>query len=394
MSDSKLTSKNFVLITVANLFMAIAFYFMTPVMSVYMADTFGSTEQQVGIAMFAFTIAAIVVRPFAGYLLDGLNRHTVYIVSFILFIVSFLGYPLVGTIGLLVALRFFHGMTWGSINTSAYTLVIDFIPAERRGLGLGIFGMSMNVAMAISPIIALNIAKATGYMWVFYTAVAVCSVGFILITFLSVTKQNGVLQRLSVSNLLERKALPIALNATITQIPYGGIIAFIALYSRSIGDANFGIFFILMAVGFVSTRVICGWLYDKFGPRNVITGGISAIFVGLIVLGYFATAFGFYSAAVVLGAGFGVLSPTFQAMANKYIAPQRRGAANSTYLACFDSGMALGMALFGVLIRLVGYKGTFFVAAGVEVLAMTFFFTVTLPYFRKLGSENSRQATV
>lgn len=390
MSQTVLASKNFVLITAANFFMAIAFYFMTPVMSVYMADTFGSTEQQVGIAMFAFTIAAIVVRPFAGYLLDGLNRHVVYAVSFILFIVSFLGYPLVGTIGLLVALRFFHGMTWGSINTSAYTLAIDFIPAERRGLGLGIFGMSMNVAMAISPIIALSIAKATGYMWVFYTAVAVCLIGFILITFLSVAKHEGKLQRLSLSNLLEQKVLPIALNATITQMPYGGIISFIALYSRSISEANFGIFFILMAAGFVSSRVICGWLYDKFGPRNVITGGISAIFAGLIVVGYFATTTGFYTAAVVLGAGFGVLSPTFQAMANKYIAPQRRGAANSTYLTCFDSGMALGMALFGILIPIVGYNGTFFVAAGVELLALIFFFGITLPYFRKLGKDNTQ----
>ncbi len=390
MAQPVLASKNFVLLTIANFFMAIAFYFMTPVMSVYMADTFGSTEQQVGIAMFAFTIAAIVVRPFAGYLLDGLNRHTVYAVSFILFIVSFLGYPLVGSIGLLVALRFFHGMTWGSINTSAYTLAIDFIPAERRGLGLGIFGMSMNVAMAISPIIALTIAKTSGYMWVFYTAVAVCLVGFGLITLLSVARQEGKLQRLSLSGLLERKVLPIALNATLTQMPYGGIISFIALYSRSISEANFGIFFMLMAVGFVSSRVICGWLYDKFGPRNVITGGISTIFAGLIVVGCFASAVGFYSAAVILGMGFGVLSPTFQAMANKYIAPQRRGAANSTYLTCFDSGIGLGMILFGILIPILDYSGTFLVAAGVEVLALVFFFTITLPYFRKLGAENGK----
>ena len=58
MIHQRLMSKNFTLLTIANFFMAIAFYFMTPVMSVFMADTFHSDEQQVGIAMFAFTIAA------------------------------------------------------------------------------------------------------------------------------------------------------------------------------------------------------------------------------------------------------------------------------------------------------------------------------------------------
>ena len=215
MIHQRLMSKNFTLLTIANFFMAIAFYFMTPVMSVFMADTFHSDEQQVGIAMFAFTIAAIGIRPFAGYILDGFNRHIVYLISFLVFMLLFTGYALVGCIALLVAIRFLHGLSWGAINTSAYTLAIDFIPEQRRGLGLGVFGISMNIAMALAPLIAFAIARSSGYDTLFYSAVGICLVGFVLASLLSVNKVKRVPQRLSISNLFEsmlclRKYLTVA----------------------------------------------------------------------------------------------------------------------------------------------------------------------------------------
>ena len=383
MIHQRLMSKNFTLLTIANFFMAIAFYFMTPVMSVFMADTFHSDEQQVGIAMFAFTIAAIGIRPFAGYILDGFNRHIVYLISFLVFMLLFTGYALVGCIALLVAIRFLHGLSWGAINTSAYTLAIDFIPEQRRGLGLGVFGISMNIAMALAPLIAFAIARSSGYDTLFYSAVGICLVGFVLASLLSVNKVKRVPQRLSISNLFEKKVLIISINAMLAQIPYGGIISFIALYSRQIGEAHSGLFFILMAIGFGLSRILSGWLYDKFGPRNVIAAGISSIFLGLVIIGFFATPLGFNASAIILGIGFGVLSPTFQAMANKYIAPESRGAANSTYLMCVDSGIGLGMILFGLLIPTVGYNGTFYASAIIELIAILFFLLLTIPRFNK-----------
>ena len=114
-----------------------------------------------------------------------------------------------------------------------------------------------------------------------------------------------------------------------------------------------------------------------------IAAGISSIFLGLVIIGFFATPLGFNASAIILGIGFGVLSPTFQAMANKYIAPESRGAANSTYLMCVDSGIGLGMILFGLLIPIVGYNGTFYASAIIELIAILFFLLLTIPRFNK-----------
>lgn len=42
MSKDRILTKNFLFLTIANLLMAVAFYFMTPVMALFMVDIFGS----------------------------------------------------------------------------------------------------------------------------------------------------------------------------------------------------------------------------------------------------------------------------------------------------------------------------------------------------------------
>ncbi len=384
----KILTRDFLFLTTANLLMAIAFYFMTPVMALFMADTFGSGKNEIGMVMFAFTISAILMRPFAGYLLDGLNRYTVYAVSFVLFSLAFLGYPIAVSFAFLLALRFFHGLTWGSINTAAYTLAVDLVPEKRKGEGLGIFGLSMNVAMAIGPMLAVMISKQAGYNQLFYAAVGFCAVGFLLVLLLNAPKNKKLKRRFGIKSMFEKKAVPVSFNVMLTQIPYGGIISFVALYGREIGVINGGTFFLLMAVSLAVSRVLSGRTFDKFGPRNVTLAGISLLITGLLCIGFFSTPAGFHFSAIVLGFGFGVISPTFQAMANNNVAPEKRGAANSTYLMFFDSGVGLGMLLFGALIDVVGYAGTFYVSAAIQCLALVVFFTVTLPRYRRANAGN------
>lgn len=386
----KLLTKDFLFLTSANLLMAIAFYFMTPIMALFMADTFGSGKDEIGMVMFAFTISAILMRPFAGYLLDRHNRYTIYVLAFILFSVAFLGYPVAVSFAFLLLLRFFHGLTWGSINTAAYTIAVDLVPEKRKGEGLGIFGLSMNVAMAIGPMLAVMISKQTGYNQLFYAAVGFCAVGFLLVLLLKAPRNQGIKRPFGIKSMFEKKAVPVSFNVMLTQIPYGGIISFVALYGREIGVVNSGTFFLLLAAGLAVSRVLSGRIFDKFGPRNVTLTGISLLVIGLLFIGFFSSPVGFHLSAIVLGFGFGVISPTFQAMANSNIIPERRGAANSTYLMFFDSGVGLGMLLFGALIDVVGYSGTFYVSAAIQCLALIVFFTLTLPRYRKANAERNQ----
>ena len=63
--------------------------------------------------------------------------------------------------------------------------------------------------------------------------------------------------------------------------------------------------------------------------------------------------------------------------------PENRGAANSTYLTFFDSGIGFGMLLVGYLIQVMDYSGAFMLCGAIEVLALIVFLFYTLPKFEK-----------
>ena len=116
--ENKLWTKDFTLITMANLLMAIAFYFMVPILPVFLSDSFSATESQIGLVLSFYTVAALLVRPFAGYALDAMGRQSIYVVSLLLFSFIFFGYVWATSILFVLFIRFMHGLTWGADRKS------------------------------------------------------------------------------------------------------------------------------------------------------------------------------------------------------------------------------------------------------------------------------------
>lgn len=381
--ENKLWSKGFTLITIANLLMAVAFYFMVPILPLFLSDNFSASEGQVGLVLSFYTIAALLIRPFAGYALDIMNRHAIYVVSLVLFSFIFFVYTWATSIMFILVLRFLHGLTWGSMSSAGSTIAVDLVPHKRRGEGIGIFGLSMTIAMAIGPLIAISITGSGSYNRLFFTAAAFSLLGLMLSLFVRVPQIKSAKRKFSIALLIEKKALPVSLNMFLITIPYGGIITFIALYGRSIAIESSGMFFLLLALGIAVSRIVSGKSFDRVGPKKISILGLGLIIAGLFVLALNQNVYGYHLAALILGFGFGILMATFQAIANHEVAPEKRGAANSTYLTFFDLGIGVGMLLVGYLIQVVDYSGAFILCAAIELLALSVFLFYTMPKFKQ-----------
>lgn len=384
---NKLWTKDFTLITMANLLMAVAFYFMVPILPVFLTDNFSATESQIGLVLSFYTIAALLIRPFAGYALDAMGRQSIYVVSLLLFSTMFFGYLWATSILFVLIVRFIHGLTWGAMSSAGSTFAVDLVPLKRRGEGIGIFGLSMTIAMAIGPLIAITITDDGSFERLFYSAAGFSFLGLVLALFVRIPKVKRVKKKFKVSSLIEKKSLPVSLNMFLVTIPYGGIISFIALYGRSIGIESSGLFFLLLAVGIAISRIVSGKSFDRVGPKKICIIGLGLLIVGLPVLALYQSIIGYHLAALILGFGFGVIMATFQAIANHNVEPEKRGAANSTYLTFFDSGIGLGMLLVGFLIQVMNYSGAFILCAVIEVVALVVFMYYTMPKF-KIASRN------
>ena len=348
-----------------------------------MADNFSATESQIGLVLSFYTIAALLIRPFAGYALDVMGRYSIYVGSLLLFSIIFFGYPWATSILFILILRFAHGLTWGSMSSAGSTIAVDLVPLKRRGEGIGIFGLSMTIAMAIGPLIAITITGDGSYKRLFFSAALFSFLGLILALFVRIPKLTHPKRKFSIKGLIEKKALPVSLNMFFVTIPYGGIISFIALYGRSINIESSGMFFLLLAFGVAISRIISGKSFDRVGPKRICIAGLGLLIVGLPILALSQNVFGYHFAALVLGLGFGILMATFQAIANHNVPPEKRGAANSTYLTFFDLGIGVGMLLVGYLIQVLDYSGAFILCASIEILALVVFLLITIPRFRK-----------
>ena len=94
----KLVTKNYIEILAANFLLYFGFYLLMPVLPFYLAEIFNSEKGTIGIILSCYTIAALCIRPFSGYLLDTFARKPLYLLAYFLFTAAFGGYLLAGTL--------------------------------------------------------------------------------------------------------------------------------------------------------------------------------------------------------------------------------------------------------------------------------------------------------
>ena len=81
----------------------------------------------------------------------------------------------------------------------------------------------------------------------------------------------------------------------------------------------------------------------------------------------------FVLAALVFGAGFGLVYPAYTAYIMKRIPWWRRGAAFGAMLAAFDTGVGSGSTVMGGLIHQFGFRPAFGIAAALAALSLPYF---------------------
>ena len=111
---------------------------MMPVLPFYLSEVFHAGNTMVGVVLSCYTIAALCIRPFSGYLLDTFARKPLYLLAYSVFTAIFAGYIVAGTLTVFIMLRIVHGVSFGTVTVGGNTVVIDIMPSSRRGEGTGL----------------------------------------------------------------------------------------------------------------------------------------------------------------------------------------------------------------------------------------------------------------
>ena len=386
-TKEKLWNGNYIRVWTANFMLYFSFMLLTPLFPLYLSDTFGASKQTIGLVLSGYTLTALIIRPFSGYMVDSFPRRTVLLASFFMFFILFTGYPLSYTLLMFAIVRTLHGAPFGAATVANSTVAIDVLPSSRRAEGIGFYGLSNNVATAIGPTIALLIYGASGnYNLLFAMAIVMSGAAFFVNTTLTLKTKPAVKRPpLSLDRFILLKAWRQGLCMMCFAFSYGVISTYIAIYGKEeLGiTGGTGLFFMLLSTGLILSRITGSRTLRKGRITHNATLGILISLTGYLLFAAVHNYWGYYGAALIIGLGNGHMFPAFQTMFLNLASNEQRGTANSTLYVAWDTGMGLGVMLGGITAGHHGFHAAFWMMWAVNAAGAMLYMTNARIHFLK-----------
>ena len=381
----RLWNRNYCKVMVANFSLFFAFYVLTPLLPLYLSEHFGATKDVIGLVLSGYTVTALLFRPFSGYVVDSFSRKKVLMLCFGTFSIFFAGYLAASTLLLFMVVRTLHGGPFGALTVANSTVAIDVLPSSRRTEGIGYYGLSNNLAMAIAPTIGIFLYKLTNsFEALFWLALIVACLGWLVDATVHLEDRSVVCKsKLSWDRFFLVKGWLLGLNMVAFGFSFGVLSNYLAIYGKQVLGitGGTGTYFMLCSIGLILSRLQGGRALRKGRlTHNAGTGMV----ISLIGYTLFIAApgwVGYYGSALLIGLGNGHMWPAFQNMTINVAHNNQRGTANSTILISWDIGMGLGILVGGVVSELLGYAAAFWTVVLVNGAGVLCFFLATKAFF-------------
>ena len=395
----RLWNRNYIKVMIANFSLFFAFYLLTPLLPLYLSEVFGTNKDTIGIILSGYIIAALLIRPFSGFIVDTFDRKKVLMTCFFFFFICFAGYIAAGTLLMFAIVRTVHGAPFGSLTVANSTVAIDVLPSSRRNEGIGYYGLSNNLAMASAPSIGIWLYRVcNSFDILFWTAFIVAGLGMLVDATVKIHKapqrkvavKGNRLPHLSLDRFFLTRAWLMAINIALFSFCFGVLSNYLAIYSKQVLQitTGTGTYFMLLSIGLFVSRLQGARQLRAGRLTQNAAGGIVTSLVGYTLFALTAHLSNttlipicYYGSAILIGLGNGHMFPAFL---NMFIAVARndeRGTANSSILTAWDLGMGFGILLGGVVSEYVGYAATFWMVAIDNAIGTLLFFLATKRFF-------------
>lgn len=385
-AKEKLWNSNYCKAMAGNFMMFFSFYLLTPLLPIYLDSQFKADKDLIGLVLSGYVVAALVVRPFSGFIVDSFNRKKVLMLCFFSFFICFTGYIGAGTILMFAIVRTIHGLPFGATTVANSTVAIDVLPSSRRNEGVGFYGLSNNLAMAIAPSAGIYVYSLTdNFKLLFWISLAVAFIGFYLSCTIKLPKREIVADKpkLSMDHFFLSRAWLMAINILLFGFCWGVMSNYVALYGKQelgITDGT-GLFFALLSGGlFVSRLYGAKSLREGKLTENALQGALISC-VGFTLFALSPGIWAYYVSAVLIGLGNGRMYPAFLNMFISVARHDQRGTANSSILTSWDSGMGLGILVGGVLAEYIGFSASFWGASISQITGTLLLILATRRFF-------------
>ncbi|MEB3127961.1 MFS transporter [Bacillus paralicheniformis] len=362
-NTAKIWSLSFVFVTLANAFLFMVFEMLLPTLPLFVT-AIGGGAKQVGYVTGIFMISAIAVRPFAGALALRFNKKYLLILGIVISAFSTGAYYLASDVSVLLLIRLIHGAGFGLATTYFATIAAEIIPKERRGEGIGYFGVGETIAVSVGPMIGIAALELYDFQRLFLGGMSVLLLAVLMAVFVRRQPETTGTGEKGTAKLkvLEKRVLFPSILILFVGIAASGIMSFFSLYAIEKGFHSVGMFFFLIAGASFFIRLISGRTFDRYGAAAILIPASLFSIAGLSILYFAQTNTMFFTAAICYGFGFGSIFPAVQTWCINLVEEHEHEDAMGTFFNFFDMGIGGGSLLLGLVATVYSYREIYITA--------------------------------
>jgi MFS family permease len=366
-------------------------FFLLPL---YILDH-GGHQDDIGIIMGIFAMASALCRPWISSMIDRIGRKRSYTLGSILMMVSPLLYitmnePLGSGYPLFLFLRILHGVGLAICFTAVFTFMADILPRDRLNEGIGMFGISGLLGIAIGPIIAEATLAHLDFVGLFLVSAALASVALVAHQPLKEsgpTERNG--DKATFFSLFKReKFIVVGLLSFLFGIGLAGTGNFVAPLAEERNLGFISVYFFCYSGGAIAIRFVGGKLSDEVGERTVLPYSILLYMSGIFLLPITHNQFLLCLAGIFSGVGHGLLFPLLNTMAVRDEPGEVRGKATGIFTGGIDTGLFAGSLVLGYIGDWFGLN-VLFTCAGLSMATAFIVFRFRNTENREIKTEPS-----
>lgn len=367
----RIWTKSFIIILTLNLIATTSTFIVMATFPLYIQSV-GGNRFMAGLVTGAFTFSSFFARPFFGNLVDHKGRKAILYLGNMIVLAVVFGYSFFPYIAVLFSLRIIQGIGFSAVSTASSTIVSDLVPPTRRFEGIGFYGISSTLAMAIGPALGLYIVEHYNYSILYIlTGLIVCLVFGLTLLLFHYTQQYKVNNADRTAERIDNPAItqktnyrPVIFEKTaiipslvffFIAITSSSIVTFFPSYALSLGVKNVGLFFVFYSGSMLITRPTTGRIADRVGPTKVLLPGMLFLIIAFLLLAKVSSLSSFLFAGIFYGLGLGSVQPVLNSLVIALAPAERRGAANATFLAANDIGLGTGAILWGIISQHLGF---------------------------------------
>lgn len=329
----------------------------------------GIEESGIGIAYSMSALAALLLRPWFGRVLDVVHRRTVLRVAGVGNIVAIAALAVIDESGLLL---------WGAfllqrivqvfLYTTALTYAADAVPVGLRTQGLALFGLSGLMPIAFANLIGDALLRLGGYPGVIAAAGVSSLIAWGLVWGLPLLPVLGERPRRSFwAVAIQRDMLPLWWITLTFSMGMETVFTFIRTYIDTVGISTMGTFFVVYGGTATLTRMLGGSRYDALPHRPMVVFGVAIQGIGLALVAFANGVAMVLSGALLMGLAHGGVFPILSSEVVSRARTAERGSAVAMFTSLFDAALLIVAPLGGFLIEWAGYTRGFSTVAAILV---------------------------